>query len=90
MPDFAVTVHGHALAPLYLDGDTLFCCAADAVEDGHAAVIQMDGCCTVKLVDMYPDHLMLYSPNPDYPPMLRKRSDVRIVGRPIGFFRMFE
>lgn len=93
--DCAIRVKGMSMEPTYINGDLLYIRAQPDVDhDGQIAVVICGDEACVKHVYHHPEGLFLISDNPKYPPMLKKASDfdgaLRILGKVIGFTRMFE
>lgn len=93
--DCAIRVKGMSMEPTYINGDLLYIRAQPDVDhDGQVAVVICGDEACVKHVYRHPEGLLLTSNNPQYSPMLKKASDfdgaLRILGKVIGFTRMFE
>jgi repressor LexA len=90
--DYALTVEGDSMEPLYLNGDMIYIKTQDDVDDGRVAVVLMDDTAALKHVYHAPNGLLLVSENPKYPPRNITFDDfdvIRILGIPVGYTRMY-
>lgn len=90
--DYALTVEGDSMEPLYLNGDMIYIKIQDDVDDGRVAVVLMDDTAALKHVYHAPNGLLLVSENTKYPPRNITFDDfdvIRILGIPVGFTRMY-
>lgn len=78
--DFAITINGDSMEPMYHNGDIVIAKNADLtqIRPGDIGIFYTEGTCFIK--QFQPDGL--YSLNPKYPPMLFKSYDeITVVGR---------
>ncbi|MBO7275764.1 MAG: helix-turn-helix domain-containing protein [Clostridia bacterium] len=90
--DYALTVKGDSMSPTYLNGDIVYLRQQDDVEDGQVAAVIVDDEATLKHVYHIPDGLTLISDNPRYAPKVVTFSEfnsIRVIGRVIGFTRLY-
>ena len=90
--DYALTVEGDSMEPLYLNGDMIYIKVQDDVDDGRVAVVLMDDTAALKHVYHAPNGLLLVSENTKYPPRNITFDDfdvIRILGIPVGYTRMY-
>lgn len=90
--DFALTVQGDSMEPLYLDGDVVYIRSQPDVDDGQPAVVLIDDSAVVKRIYHMPGGLTLISENSKYPPrnITQDNCDVlRILGAIVGYTRMY-
>ena len=92
--DYALRISGNSMNPNYLDGDVVFIRAQDNIDyDGQVLVVLLDDSATLKHVYRQSNGLLLVSDNPSYQPMFmpfEEYNTMRVLGKPIGFTRMFE
>lgn len=92
--DYALKIQGDSMNPNFLDGDVVFIRAQDTIDyDGQVLVVLLDDSATLKHVYRQNNGLLLVSDNPSYQPMFMPFDDyniVRILGKPVGFTRMFK
>ena len=91
--DYALTVDGDSMEPLYLNGDVVYIKAQDDVDDGRVAVVLMDDSAAIKHVYHAPNGLLLVSENAKYPPRsvtFDEHDVIRILGVVVGFTRMYQ
>lgn len=91
--DFALRVHGDSMQPGYLDGDLVFLRSVpDVPHNGSICAVSVDNEAALKHVFRYPDHVLLTSDNQQYEPMQYSfaEHDIRILGVPVGFLRMYK
>lgn len=91
--DFALRVHGDSMQPGYLDGDLVFLRSVpDVPHNGSICAVSVDNEAALKHVFRYADHILLTSDNQQYEPMAYSFSehDIRILGVPVGFLRMYK
>lgn len=90
--DYALTVQGDSMEPLYLDGDVVYIRSQPDVDDGQPAVVLIDDSAVVKRIYHMPGGLTLISENSKYPPrnITQDNCDVlRILGAIVGYTRMY-
>ena len=90
--DYALTVVGRSMEPVYLDGDTIYIRQQPDVNDGEIGVVLIDDEATLKRVYHTPHGLTLLPENPKFKPIYvnKENSDaVRILGIVVGFTRMY-
>ena len=87
--DFALRVQGDSMIGARIqDGDIVFICAQEDVDDGQIAAVIVEDEATLKRVYHIKNGLQLLSENPKYPPMvftLEEYASIRILGRAVGF-----
>ena len=91
--DFALRVHGDSMTPGYLDGDLVFLRSMpDVPHNGSVCAVSVDNEAALKHVFRYSDHVLLTSDNQQYEPMAYSfaEHDIRILGVPVGFLRMYK
>ena len=91
--DFALRVHGDSMTPGYLDGDLVFLRSVpDVPHNGSVCAVSVDNEAALKHVFRYADHVLLTSDNQQYEPMQYSfaEHDIRILGVPVGFLRMYK
>ena len=92
--DYALKIQGDSMNPNYLDGDVVFIHAQDNIDyDGQVLVVLLDDSATLKHVYRQSNGLLLISDNPSYQPMFmpfEEYNTVRVLGKPVGFTRMFK
>lgn len=91
--DFALRVHGDSMTPGYLDGDLVFLRSVpDVPHNGSICAVSVDNEAALKHVFRYADHVLLTSDNQQYEPMSYAfaEHDIRILGVPVGFLRMYK
>lgn len=91
--DFALRVHGDSMQPNYLDGDLVFLRSVpDVPHNGSVCAVSVDNEAALKHVFRYADHVLLTSDNQQYEPMQYSfaEHDIRILGVPVGFLRMYK
>ena len=91
--DFALRVHGDSMQPGYLDGDLVFLRSVpDVPHNGSVCAVSVDNEAALKHVFRYADHVLLTSDNQQYEPMSYSfaEHDIRILGVPVGFLRMYK
>jgi len=91
--DFALRVHGDSMTPGYLDGDLVFLRSVpDVPHNGSVCAVSVDNEAALKHVFRYADHILLTSDNQQYEPMQYSfaEHDIRILGVPVGFLRMYK
>lgn len=92
--DYALRISGDSMNPNFLDGDTVFIRAQENIDyDGQVLVVLLDDSATLKHVYRQNNGLLLVSDNPSYQPMFMPFDEyniVRILGKPVGFTRMFK
>ena len=91
--DFALRVHGDSMQPNYLDGDLVFLRSVpDVPHNGSVYAVSVDNEAALKHVFRYADHVLLTSDNQQYEPMQYSfaEHDIRILGVPVGFLRMYK
>jgi repressor LexA len=91
--DFALRVHGDSMQPGYLDGDLVFLRSVpDVPHNGSVCAVSVDNEAALKHVFRYADHVLLTSDNQQYEPMQYSfvEHDIRILGVPVGFLRMYK
>ena len=91
--DFALRVHGDSMQPNYLDGDLVFLRSVpDVPHNGSVCAVSVDNEAALKHVFRYADHVLLTSDNQQYEPMAYSfaEHDIRILGVPVGFLRMYK
>lgn len=91
--DFALRVHGDSMTPGYLDGDLVFLRSVpDVPHNGSVCAVSVDNEAALKHVFRYSDHVLLTSDNQQYEPMQYSfaEHDIRILGVPVGFLRMYK
>ena len=91
--DFALRVHGDSMQPNYLDGDLVFLRSVpDVPHNGSICAVSVDNEAALKHVFRYADHVLLTSDNQQYEPMQYSfaEHDIRILGVPVGFLRMYK
>ena len=92
--DYALKIQGDSMNPNFLDGDVVFIRAQDTIDyDGQVLVVLLDDSATLKHVYRQNNGLLLVSDNPSYQPMFMPFDEyniVRILGKPVGFTRMFK
>lgn len=91
--DFALRVHGDSMQPNYLDGDLVFLRSVpDVPHNGAVCAVSVDNEAALKHVFRYADHVLLTSDNQQYEPMQYgfAEHDIRILGVPVGFLRMYK
>lgn len=91
--DFALRVHGDSMQPGYLDGDLVFLRSVpDVPHNGSVCAVSVDNEAALKHVFRYSDHVLLTSDNQQYEPMAYSfaEHDIRILGVPVGFLRMYK
>ena len=91
--DFALRVHGDSMTPGYLDGDLVFLRSVpDVPHNGSVCAVSVDNEAALKHVFRYADHVLLTSDNQQYEPMAYSfaEHDIRILGVPVGFLRMYK
>lgn len=91
--EYALRLHGHSMEPTYMDGDVIYIHQTPNVNDGEIAVVLLDDSATLKRVYHMKNGLQLLSDNPKYSPMIKTFDEcdtIRILGRPIGYTRMYE
>lgn len=91
--DFALRVHGDSMQPGYLDGDLVFLRSVpDVPHNGSICAVSVDNEAALKHVFRYADHVLLTSDNQQYEPMQYSfaEHDIRILGVPVGFLRMYK
>lgn len=91
--DFALRVHGDSMQPGYLDGDLVFLRSVpDVPHNGSVCAVSVDNEAALKHVFRYSDHVLLTSDNQQYEPMQYSfaEHDIRILGVPVGFLRMYK
>lgn len=91
--DFALRVHGDSMQPGYLDGDLVFLRSVpDVPHNGAVCAVSVDNEAALKHVFRYSDHVLLTSDNQQYEPMQYSfaEHDIRILGVPVGFLRMYK
>ena len=91
--DFALRVHGDSMQPGYLDGDLVFLRSVpDVPHNGSVCAVSVDNEAALKHVFRYADHVLLTSDNQQYEPMQYRfaEHDIRILGVPVGFLRMYK
>ena len=90
--DFALTVRGDSMEPIFLDGDVVYLREQPDVDDGQIAAVIVDDSATLKHVYHNPTGLTLISENRAYPPMYYSQNNsdsLRILGLVVGYTRMF-
>ena len=88
----AVKLQGKSMEPTYLDGDIIYIQEQPNVRDGQVAVVFLDEEAVLKRVYHTKTGLQLLSDNRDFPPITanaRDYNNLRILGIPCGFTRMF-
>lgn len=92
--DYALRISGDSMNPNYLDGDVVFIRTQDTIDyDGQVLVVLLDDSATLKHVYRQSNGLLLISDNPSYQPMFMpfdEYNTVRVLGKPVGFTRMFK
>ncbi len=91
--DFALRVKGDSMVPTYLDGDIVFIKQTPELpHNGSIVVISIDNEACVKHVSHEPSGVIVTSDNPAYPAKLylSAEHDIRILGIPVGFLRMYK
>lgn len=91
--DYALRVQGDSMEPIYLDGDIVYIRQQDDVDDGMVGVVLCEDSACLKHIYHIPNGLQLVSDNPKYPPMIRTMPEydsIRILGRVVGYTRMFK
>ena len=91
--DFALRVKGDSMQPNYLDGDLVFLRSVpDVPHNGSICAVSVDNEAALKHVFRYADHVLLTSDNQQYEPMSYAfaEHDIRILGVPVGFLRMYK
>ena len=90
--DYALTVEGDSMEPLYLNGDVVYIRALPDVDDGRVAVVILDDTAVLKHVYHIENGLLLVSENTKYPPRQATFGEynvIRILGTVVGFTRMY-
>lgn len=90
--DFALTIEGDSMEPLYLNGDIVYIRRVPGVDDGQIAVVLIDDSATLKRVFRQKDGVQLVPENRKYPPMFMgsEHDTIEILGVPVGYTRMFK
>lgn len=91
--DYALRVEGDSMEPNYLDGDIVYIRQQDDVDDGTVGVVLCEDSATLKHIYHIDNGVQLVSDNPKYPPMIRtwpEYDTIRILGRVVGYTRMFK
>lgn len=91
--DYALTIEGDSMEPLYLNGDVVYIKEQPDVDDGRVAVVLLDDSAALKRVYHAQDGLLLVSENTKYPPKHASFSEydnIRILGVVVGFTRMYK
>lgn len=91
--DYALRVQGDSMEPTYLDGDVVYIRKQDDVIDGTVGVVLCEDSACLKHIYHIQNGLQLVSDNPKYPPMIRvlpEYDSIRILGRVVGFTRMYK
>ena len=91
--DYALTVEGDSMEPLYLNGDVVYIRELPDVDDGRVAVVILDDTAVLKHVYHIENGLLLVSENPKYPPRqatFNEYSVIRILGTVVGYTRMYK
>lgn len=87
--DFALTVEGDSMDPLYKNGDIVFIRSQPDVRDGQVAAVIVDDSATLKRVYHLPIGVQLVPVNPEYEPMLftaDNSDNIVILGLAVGYF----
>ena len=80
--DFALTVNGDSMKPMFKDHELIFVEETDDVQSGSIAVVMIDNDAYVKKIYISMDHLTLVSLNPKYDDIVVKSNDgVKIIGK---------
>ena len=89
--DFALTIEGDSMEPLYLNGDIVYIRQVPEVNDGEIAVVLIDDSATLKRVFRQKDGVQLVPENRKYPPMFMgaEHDTIEIIGVPVGYTRMY-
>lgn len=88
--DFALSVEGDSMDPLYKNGDIVFIRSLSDVRDGQVAAVIVDDSATLKRVYHLPIGVQLVPVNPEYEPMLftaDNSDNIVILGLAVGYFR---
>ena len=92
--DCAIRVQGDSMEPTFLDGDILYIREQPDIDyEGQIAVVIIGDEACVKHVYRQKESLLLISDNTKYAPMVKLLGEgerVRILGRIIGYTRMFK
>lgn len=90
--DYALTIEGDSMEPLYQNGDVVYIKCQDDVDDGRIAVVLLDDSAALQHIYHAQDGLLLVSENAKYPPRLVSFSEydvIRILGIVVGYTRMY-
>lgn len=80
--DFALTVNGDSMKPMFKDHELIFVEETEDVQSGSIAVVMIDNDAYVKKIYISMDHLTLVSLNPEYDDIVVKSNDgVKIIGK---------
>ena len=87
--DFALTCKGDSMINARIfDGDVVYICKQETVENGEIAAVLIDDEATLKRVRLFEDHIVLEPENPQYRPLsywYEDMNSVRILGKAVAF-----
>lgn len=84
--DFALTAQGDSMINAHIsDGDIVYIRKQPTVESGEIAAVLIDDEATLKRVSIHGDIIVLSPENPDYPQLVYKSSEVKILGKAVNY-----
>lgn len=87
--DFALRCKGDSMINARIfDGDIVYICQQDTVEDGQIAAVLIEDEATLKRVHLYADHIVLAPENPTFRPLVywgEEMNGIRILGHAVAF-----
>lgn len=85
---FAIRVEGNSMEPTFRHDDIVIISPAVLPSKGDAVLaVHMDGTAVVKRYYVRGDEIILTSDNPDYEPIIWKRSEMRFLGKVVKKFQ---
>ena len=84
--DFALTAQGDSMINVHInDGDIVFIRKQPTVESGEIAAVLIDDEATLKRVSIHGDIIVLSPENPNYPQLVYKSHEVKILGKAVNY-----
>lgn len=89
---YAIRMIGDSMEPTFLDGDVIYIKEGTQIKDGSIAAVIINEEVTLRRLYNQKDGLLLVCDNPECRPFFAASNSydvVKIIGKPIGFRRMF-
>lgn len=87
---FALICKGESMAPRIQDGDIVYICKQQNVDNGVIAAVRINNEATLKRVYLHEDYIELRPENPTFESIIRRKddmNDVHIEGKAVGLYR---